>query len=781
MRLYCIAALMGMALVACTPAAPPAEPDAGRHHDAGAGDAGHDGGQAIDAGWDADAGVIEIDAGLFDPCTPNPCILPHEDECIPDGARHTCTCEDGYTRDPQTMLCEPIASACASNPCMDPNRGVCVDQDGQATCHCDPGFHLEDDACVSDDPCTPNPCQEANRGVCTAEDGDATCHCDPGFVLENAVCVPADPCEPNPCQDANRSVCTAADGMAVCGCDPGFTLQDGACTPDVVTVCSGQHADGDTLEPNECLMLSRAAGFGTPALNASLWPAGDVDWYNVPASAGHIVRATVHGMAAHVSLFDAQGERLAEADGAVAAVSPVSGVVHVRVRALTMAQTGDYTLDIVDEGLDDHGGTPETATQLPPEASVQASGIVQFAGDVDAFSFEGIAGHVFRVRETNRTFDAHLTIADPSGAILAQTLSETWAAPVSAGTYTVHVARAGGTADFALAVDDLGPDDHGNVAPAATAYTFGTDLDVHVQYPGDVDMLRVTLPAGHVLRVRERSVNINVQLALYDDAGALLEESTTERLTWFAQEAGTYTLAVSTAGQTGACDLSMVDLGPDDHGNTRASGTLVDWTTSIRAEITYAGDRDVLLVDVPAGTDLRVRESGIALDALLWIYGPDDEVLIGGYEDITMRFSDGGRYAVAVRAADGVSTAAASIAFELDQAPDDHGSLPADGTSLVTDRVVTGQIEQLADIDYFRFDATAGERVVLRTSTGAPFTPPHSTLLGPDGAVRAEAEGGVFMDAIHDFTAPSTGEYVLKVRMVSTTAAAPYTVRLTRP
>jgi hypothetical protein len=89
--------------------------------------------------------------------------------------------------------------------------------------------------------------------------------------------------------------------------------------------------------------------------------------------------------------------------------------------------------------------------------------------------------------------------------------------------------------------------------------------------------------------------------------------------------------------------------------------------------------------------------------------------------------------------------------------PDDA---PGAGRPLPLDRTVTGALERMGDVDFYRFEAKAGQPVGVQA-----FVPPGSKLepvvqwLASDGRVLAEGASGML-----GVTCPEAGTYVLGVR-----------------
>ncbi|MBL8828215.1 MAG: PPC domain-containing protein, partial [Planctomycetaceae bacterium] len=104
--------------------------------------------------------------------------------------------------------------------------------------------------------------------------------------------------------------------------------------------------------------------------------------------------------------------------------------------------------------------------------------------------------------------------------------------------------------------------------------------------------------------------------------------------------------------------------------------------------------------------------------------------------------------------------------------------------------VVNGRIQEPLDIDCFRFHAQQGESIVAainahgidRISRGRKtygYLDFSLEVLGPDGAVVAEAQDTFGLDPVVNFTAPTTGEYTAKVFLVGYLGCPEAVYRLT--
>ena len=176
-------------------------------------------------------------------CVPNPCVSPHQTRCAGASGAAICLCDDGY-HDDGAGACAPIApDGCAGDPCAEPHRSTCAHRH-VAVCLCDDGYLLDEGECAADPEGTmrAEPVQRtASRNVRASGD-TAICACDEGFRDEGGACASEDVCEPNPCNEPHRSECSFVGGTLVCACDAGYhDSGGGACVVD------------DPCDPNPCL------------------------------------------------------------------------------------------------------------------------------------------------------------------------------------------------------------------------------------------------------------------------------------------------------------------------------------------------------------------------------------------------------------------------------------------------------------------------------------------------------------------------------------------------
>ncbi|HEX2225222.1 MAG TPA: S-layer homology domain-containing protein [Thermoanaerobaculia bacterium] len=110
---------------------------------------------------------------------------------------------------------------------------------------------------------------------------------------------------------------------------------------------------------------------------------------------------------------------------------------------------------------------------------------------------------------------------------------------------------------------------------------------------------------------------------------------------------------------------------------------------------------------------------------------------------------------------------------------DDHGDTPKAATVLAVDgALLDGAIQVGRDVDFFAFDAVAGERIVIETSGLGPGSDTLLRLLGPDGTTLIASDdngaGGLASRVL--FTAAENGSHFVAVGHRSASGVGTYRV-----
>ncbi|RYZ43775.1 MAG: hypothetical protein EOO71_02120 [Myxococcaceae bacterium] len=197
--------------------------------------------------------------------------------------------------------------------------------------------------------------------------------------------------------------------------------------------------------------------------------------------------------------------------------SGVDGRVVVDVHPVTDSETGGF-LYIFTEASDDAGDSPATAVPQPvTELEYEFEGFLETPDDVDAWRISIPTNHILR-SYCNGTGDPDMEMIRPDGTSLdrfnansayGMGLWELGTKNAAGGDLILLIrARQPGvpvTSRYTCRVRDIGPDDHPDAPPEATAVTVPARVHVGFYSTDDVDVLAVDLVGGREYLLRDAS------------------------------------------------------------------------------------------------------------------------------------------------------------------------------------------------------------------------------------------------------------------------------------
>lgn len=249
-------------------------------------------------------------------------------------------------------------------------------------------------------------------------------------------------------------------------------------------------------------------------------PPTDQDWLSFTAAGGNLYQlTTLRPSGAFNSLIDLIADDCATVlaqwgpanQNELSFFAPYTGTYYVRATSADLSTVGYVGLGVTDRGpqSDDYSGAQADATPVPVDGTV-INGTINYAGDYDYFTFEGLPDHLYSVQVRALAYVDYWTVATSLFQGPAQLDFTYWSygGPGGPGAwsglvYGFTVANAGpvqvlvyaGLTDsggsYELKVIDLGPtpaDDHGDDAVSATPLaTDGTPVGGVLGHGGDQD------------------------------------------------------------------------------------------------------------------------------------------------------------------------------------------------------------------------------------------------------------------------------------------------------
>ena len=454
-------------------------------------------------------------------------------------------------------------------------------------------------------------------------------------------------------------------------------------------------------------------------------------------------------------------------------------------------ESGLYGLTVREVGRDDHGGLPETATDLALGTTV--SGTIEPAGDTDFFRLElpkrttlEVAGAgaepspAVRICEPERRdFDFALTDGDGEGGWSRRELE--------AGTYYLAVRSRGLAGAYELGVRDVGRDDHGDSRASATPLALDETAAGEIDLRGDLDYFRFELPSRTDMTVSataDAGINFGLAHAIEWDAADALglfdfgeDDGQGGLRLRGVLDAGTYYLRMWRLDEApfGSYEVVVRKTPPDDHGNSKAEATAIDLGVAVPGEIDPDDDVDyfrfeleqratvVVATKGAAETGVLTDVKGQALSESEWL--PElAEFQLRGDLDAGIHY---------VRLASGGSTGRYEIVVR-EAEPDDHGNRPDTATVVALGGMAEGAIERRDDVDYFRLDLA--RPAVVAVSVTSNFDNAELHFLDAEGATVREGYGVARTD-LRTRAELGPGTYYLAVasyRSVTSLSYTPY-------
>ncbi|MFL5318060.1 MAG: hypothetical protein ACJ790_00290 [Myxococcaceae bacterium] len=680
---------------------------------------------------------------------------------------------------------------CESVTC---GAGICVQNGTAAQCICNANYEAKGTSCVPVDACAANPCATSGK-VCQSVNGTASCSCPSGFIDQGNGCVQRTACTANSCTAPHQTQCSVdpTTNTAKCSCDTGFLPSGGACVADPFQDCSKTHSGGpldDQYEPNECPRDATPVTLET-SQDFTLGPAGDEDWLLVSTTQGHIVQVDFSGATTglYIDVFASDAVTpLASSHSGLSSPSlrflaPNGDAMYVRVKALSASVTTSYSVYAHDLGPDDFANDAADALTVSPTTatSIPVTGDIQYDGDVDFIKVGVVAGHTYRITLSSSTATGiQVEVQNPDGT-LRKTMDETLSAnlthflwPSQSGAFILKAKAEspGLSGAFSLTIDDLGADDHADLAMDATAITPSTTAAAGTfERTADTDVFKFSVTSGHIYKFTCQPTSTTYYgcvIVLRDDAGTVLSQTSssypsTGGVTVEAQAAGVWTASVQnySTSYTGAYTYKLEDLGADDYGDTPATASPLTVGTPVNGNIELSGDHDVFSLSTTAGHIYSVTCTSSAYDLCYMIVRDSSNTTVvstsyGTSVTTGFRAPTGGTYTIDTY---GYSTYTGSYQITVtDSGTDDHGDTAATATT-ISSASTSGNIQYNGDHDFFAFTATQSHIYTVGCTSSASYLC-NLKVLDPNGVSVGTSSYGTSTTV--NFLANTAGRYTIE-------------------
>ncbi|MBI4307635.1 MAG: PPC domain-containing protein [Chloroflexi bacterium] len=299
---------------------------------------------------------------------------------------------------------------------------------------------------------------------------------------------------------------------------------------------------------------------------------GDLDYFSFQAKAGttYLIKLSLGTLSnSTLILYNASDQQLAGGQAyqgqkaLITHTAATSEALYVVVDNRQGGTTGSYTLSLSEAEPDDHGNAISTATAV--QAPSSTAGSIDYAGDLDYFSFQAKAGTTYLIELSPGTLSYSVFyLYSASGQQLAngqayqgQKASITYTAPTSGALYVVVDNRQGGTAGSYTLSLSVPKDDHGNSISTATVVQAPSSTAGSIDYAGDPDYFSFQAKAGTAYVIATSPGTLGAAyLALYNASGQQLT-SWQSSITYTAKGSEAVYVVVQGSGSTGSYTLGI--------------------------------------------------------------------------------------------------------------------------------------------------------------------------------------------------------------------------------
>ena len=456
---------------------------------------------------------------------------------------------------------------------------------------------------------------------------------------------------------------------------------------------------------------------------------------------------------------------------------------------LSWSETGDLPWDQVIEAA------------TPIGIGMPFQGELDDEGAGDYFTFQAEEGEFYQLDVTLGTLeDSVLDLYDADGTWLhgnddyGETTASrlVWDAP-GTRTYYVQVTSFGtGTGTYTLTISGI-TDDHANSAANAVRVDVGLAARGAIDYEGDGDYFAFAAEEGELyqLDVTLGTLEDSV-LDIFDTGGIWLDgnddsaESSASRLYWIAPGTGTYYVRVTgfdVGTGTYTLTIALSDI-VDDHPDSSADATPVEIGVDTHGAIDYEGDRDYFAFEAQEGEYYQLDVTlGTLDDSILelfdadgiWLDANDDSAESTASRLIWLAPGTGTYYVQVASFRAGTGTYTLTIA--ISDIVDDHPNSAENATPVEIGVSAPGELEYEDDIDFFAFEATAGEYYELDVTLGTLQDPQLAILDAHGNWLATNFDYSDLAASGFIWNAPNTSTYYVQV--ASFTGPGTYAVTIT--
>jgi hypothetical protein len=409
-------------------------------------------------------------------------------------------------------------------------------------------------------------------------------------------------------------------------------------------------------------------------------------------------------------------------------------------------------------------------------------GTISTAGEVDCFTFSGVAGHIIRVRvvETSSSLTPYHEI---SGVCSWTIMQEQDCMLVASGVHTIQVKDFAGAniGNYRIYVQDLSN-------PAlCTPVSFGSTLAGTISVAAEADCFTFDGAANDNIRIRVIGTS-GALTPYYDvispDGTVLCTPTIMNEQDCVLVNSGRHTILVRdfAGANIGSYSIQVQRL------NNPVGCTPISFGSTLAGTISVAAETDCFTFDGAANDNIRIRVVG-ASGALTPYYEVAASVSGGGVlcsptimDEQDCMLVHSGKHTVLVRDFAGPNTGNYSIYVQ-------RLNNPVGCTSIAFSNVPrSGRVAVAAESDCYTFNGAAGDLVRIRVVKDSGTLVPYHEVVSTNGTVLCSptimneqdcvpVNAGRHTILVRDFAGPNTGAYSMAIIFTHTSTYDGWVVR----
>jgi len=409
-------------------------------------------------------------------------------------------------------------------------------------------------------------------------------------------------------------------------------------------------------------------------------------------------------------------------------------------------------------------------------------------GYIDVYTFDGEAGDIINIQMKGEqsNFDPRIELYCPLGTLITEEVKFN-------GLLKIDTLRLSDPGIYSIFVMDEGKDDTSSYGlslqrvfnpPNAEVLEYDKMISAEIGNLAETDAYTLNGTVGDifVLQMKGIEANFDPRLEIYDPQGSLMASGKIANKllridTLKITESGLYTILVM---DWGGNDTGFYNIFLQRTFNV-PNAAILEYNSTISAEISNFAEMDAYVLDGTTGDIivLHMKGSETGFDPRIEIYNPDGSLFASGeisnklLRIDTLRLAESGWYTILAMDWGGNNISSYNISIQ-------RTNDPINATQLEYNSTVLGEITNLAEMDAYSFNGTAGDIIILQMRAYESSFDPRIEIYNPEGHIIAEREIANTLLRIDTLKISESGKHTILVMDWGANNFSSYSVSIQR-